>query len=69
MSTIEAKLDALMNRKNTQDKRDYSCNEVSLEEGVGHKCATKEGLAHEGPYQVEEAQFVNVNRSYNLQAK
>ena len=27
---------------------------------------TGEGLAHEGPYQVEEAQFVNVNRSYNF---
>ena len=35
-------------------------------EGVGQKCATDNGLAHEGPYQVEEAQFVNGNRSYNF---
>ena len=35
-------------------------------EGVGHKCFPNEGLAHEGPYQVEEAQFVNGNRSYNF---
>ena len=27
---------------------------------------TGEGLAHEGPYHVEEAQFVNGNRSYNF---
>ena len=27
-------------------------------EGVRQKCATDEGLPHEGPYQVEEAQFV-----------
>ena len=25
-----------------------------------------EGLAHEGPYQVEEAQFVNGSRNYNF---
>ena len=35
-------------------------------EGAEQKCATDEGLAHEGPYQVEEAQFVNGNRSYNF---
>ena len=27
---------------------------------------TDEGLAHEGPYQVEEAQFVGGNIRYNL---
>ena len=27
---------------------------------------TDEGLAHEGPYQVEEAQFVSGNKSYNF---
>ena len=27
---------------------------------------TDEGLAHRGPYQVEKAQFVNGNRSYNF---
>ena len=50
MSAIEAELDALVNRMKTQDKRGYSCNELELVEGVGQKCATEEGLAHEGPY-------------------
>ena len=26
----------------------------------------EEGLAHEGSYQVEEAQYLNANRSYNF---
>ena len=30
------------------------------------KCMTDEGLAHEGPYHVEEAQFVGGNLSYNF---
>ena len=28
--------------------------------------SAEEGLAHEGPYQVEEAQYLNANRSYNF---
>ena len=32
--------------------------------GAGH--SANEGLAHEGPYQVEEAQFINDNRSYHF---
>ena len=39
---------------------------MGVVEGVGKKCATDEGLAQEGPYQVEENQLVNGNRSYNL---
>ena len=35
-------------------------------EGARQKCDAEEGLAHEGPYQVEEAQFVSGNRSYNF---
>ena len=66
MSAIEAKLDALMNKMNTQDKIGYSYNELELVESIGQKCAAEEGLAHEGPYQVEEAQFVSRNRSYNF---
>ena len=66
MSAIEEKLDALMNRMNTQDKRGYSCNEVEILEGVGQKGVTDEGLSHEGPYQVEEAQFFNGNINYNF---
>ena len=28
--------------------------------------SAEEGLAHEGPYQVEEAQYLNATRSYNF---
>ena len=63
MLAIEAKLDTSMNWMNNQERRCHSYNEVGVVEGVGHKCAIDEGLAHEGPYQVEEAQFVNGNRS------
>ena len=55
MSTIEAKLDTIMDRMNNQERRGNSCNEVGVVEGVGQKCATDDGLAHEGPCQVEEA--------------
>ena len=66
MLAIEAKLDALMNRMNTQDKRGYSYIELELVESARKKCATKEGLAYEGHYQVEEAKFVSGNISYNF---
>ena len=59
-------LDTIMNRMNNQERRGHSYNEVAVVEGVGQKCAIDEGLAHEGPYQVEEAQFVNGNKSYNF---
>ena len=48
---------------NNQERRGHSYNEVGVVEGVGQKCSTDEGLAHEGPHQVEEAQFVNGTRS------
>ena len=59
MTAIEAKLDVLMSRMNTKEKRIHLANAVRIEEGGEQKCMTNEGLAHEGPYQVEEAQFVS----------
>ena len=50
MSAIEAKLDTIMNKMNNQERRGHSRNETEVVEGVGQKCATDEGLAHEGPY-------------------
>ena len=35
-------------------------------EEAGQKCVADEGLSHEGPYQVEEAQYINGNRSNNF---
>ena len=66
MLAIEAKLDTITNIMNNQERRGNSCIEVGVVESVGQKCATDEGLAHECPYQVEEAQFVNGNTSYNF---
>ena len=66
MSAIEAKLDTIMNRMNNQERRDHSYNEVGVVEGVRQKCVVDEGLAHKGPYQVEEVQYLNSTRSYNF---
>ena len=66
MSTIEAKLDALMIKMNNRERISYSTNALGIEEGSKQKCIIDEGLAHEGPYQVDEAQYVSGNRSYNF---
>ena len=42
----------------------HLAHEVGMVEGNEQKSITDEGLAHEGPYQVEEAPFVNI--SYNF---
>ena len=66
MSAIEAKLDALMSKMNNWERRSHLANAVGIEEEGEQKFITNEGLAHEGFYHVEEAQFVNGNKSYNF---
>ena len=44
----------------------YSVHEVGTVEGNEQKNIIDEGHAHEGPYQVEKAQFVSGNKSYNF---
>ena len=66
MSAVEVKLDALMNKMSNQERRNQSAHQMGIVEEGEKKCITDEGLAHEGPYQVEEAQFVNGIRSYNF---
>ena len=44
----------------------HSSHEVGTVEGNEQKNSVEEGLAHEGPYQVKEAQFINGNISYNF---
>ena len=66
MTTIEAKLDAIMTRMNDRDIRNHSVNEVGIVEGLEQKSVVDQGLAQEGPYQVEEIQCLNGNRSYNF---
>ena len=50
MSTIEAKLDTIMNRMNNKERRGNCYNEVGVEEGARQKCSTDDGLSHEGLY-------------------
>ena len=54
MTTIEAKLDALMNNMGNHDKRMHLANEVGTVNENEKKNSVEEGLTHEGPYQVEE---------------
>ena len=66
MTVIEAKLGALMNKLGNQERRMHSAHEVGTVKGNEQKSITDEGLALEGPYQVEEAQFMGGNKSYNF---
>ena len=66
MIALEANLDALMNKLGNQERRMHSVHEVGIVEGNEQKSITTEGLAHEGPYQVEEARFVGGKISYNF---
>ena len=63
MTAIEEKLDALMNKMGNQDRIMHSAHEVGIIERNEQKSSANEGLAHEVPYQVKEAQFLNANRS------
>ena len=66
MTAIEAKLNAIMNIMNSQERRSYSINEVGIVHGAKQNSVANQRLAHEGPYQVEEVQYLNGNRSYNF---
>ena len=50
MTVIKAKLDAIMNRMNSQERRSHSVNEVGIVNGVEQNIVADQGLAHEGPY-------------------
>ena len=66
MTAIKAKLDALMSKMGNHEKRMHSANEVGIVDENEKGNGAEEGLSHEGPYQVEEAQYLNANRSYNF---
>ena len=66
MSKIEAKLDALMSKMSTWERRNHLANAVGIEEGNEYKCITDKGLSHEDPYLVEEALYVSGNRRYKF---
>ena len=50
MTTIEAKIDALMNKLGNQDRRIHLAHEVETIERNEQKSSDEEGLVHEGPY-------------------
>ena len=66
MTTIEAKLYEFMRKMGNHERRMHSANEVLTVDENGKRNNAEEGLAHEGPYQVEEAQYLSANRSYNF---
>ena len=44
----------------------HSANEVGTIDEIEERNSVEKELAHEGPYQVEEAQYLNSNKSYNF---
>ena len=66
MTIIEAKLDALMNKMGNHERIMHSANEVGIVNENEKMNSAEERLTHEGLYQVEEAQYLNANRSYNF---
>ena len=64
MTTIEAKLDAVMNKLGNNERRMHTAHEVgAVEERIGRSV---EGLVEEEPYQVEESKYMNEQRSYHF---
>ena len=64
MTSIEAKLDAVMNKLGNNEKRMHTAHEVgAVKEGLRNSA---EGPIEEEPCQVKEAQHLNVNRSYTF---
>ena len=66
MTALEAKLDELMSKMGNHERIMHSANEVGTIYENEKRNSVEEGLAHEGPYQVEEAQYLNAHRSYNF---
>ena len=55
MTTIEAKLDTLMNKLGNNERRMHNTLEVGIVDEGEKRKSVDEALTHEGPYQVEEA--------------
>ena len=64
MTTIEAKMDAVMNKLGNNERRMHTAHEVgAIEERI--RRIVKE-LVGEEPYQVEETKYMNEQRSYHF---
>ena len=64
MTTIEVKLDAVMNKLGNRERRMNTAHEVGAVEERSRRSA--EGLIEEEPYQVEENKYMNEQRSYDF---
>ena len=64
MTTIEAKLDAVMNKLGNSERRMHIAHEVGVVEERSRRSA--EELVGEEHYQVEETKYMNEQRSYHF---
>ena len=64
MTTIEAKLDAVMNKLGNNERRMHTAHEVGVVEERSRRRAKE--LVGEEPYQVEETKYMNEQRSYHF---
>ena len=63
-TSIEAKLDTVMNKLSSNEKRTHTTHEVgALREGRRNSA---EGYEEEEPYQVEGTKYMNEQRSYHF---
>ena len=63
-TVIEAKLDAVMNKLSSNERRLLTAHEVgAVREG---KRNSSKGYEEEEPYQVEETKYMNEQRSYHF---
>ena len=63
-TTIKSKLDVVMNKLSSNEKRMHTAHEVGVVREGRRNSA--EGYDEEEPYQVEEAQYLNANKSYTF---
>ena len=66
MTAIKEKFDALMNKLGKNERRMHTKLEVGIVDEGEKINSDDEGLTHEGSYQVEEAQYLNADRSYTF---
>ena len=63
-TTIKSKLDAVMNKLRSKEKRMHTAHEVGeVREGRRNNA---EGYEEEEPYQAEEAQYLNAKKNYTF---
>ena len=64
MTAIEAKMDAVMNKLGSNERRMHTAYEVgAVNEGTG---SSAEEPVEEKPYQVEETKYMSEQRSYHF---